>query len=115
MVSINLLFGIAGSIVSFTQLPLTAPPVPAKPSEAPLVGEIRKTGTGSSTLVRVNIDNKGKAFDCTVVEASGSTFLDEKACEIVTNTAKFRPSTNSKGETVPAYGTKIRIRWNIGE
>jgi protein TonB len=112
---IALLFGIAGSAVSSTQSPSTAPQAPAQPSEFPIVREIDKIGGSGSTLVRFNIDKNGKAFDCTVVEPSGSTFLDEKACDTLTNTAKFRPSRNDKGEPVPTYGKTIRIRWNIEE
>lgn len=113
MLLIALLLGIAGSAVSTTQSPSTAPQVPAQPSEFPIVREIDTIGGSGSTLVRFNIDKNGKAFDCTVVEPSGSTFLDEKACETVMDKGKFRPTKDDRGKPVPTYGKTIRIRWNI--
>lgn len=93
----------------------TAPEASVEPSKFPIVREIDKIGGSGFTLVRFNVDEKGKAFDCTVVTPSGSNFLDEKACETIMNTAKFRPDRDKKGKPIATYGRTIRIRWNIEE
>lgn len=113
MVLIAFLLGTAEPAVASVQPPSAAPQAPAEPSKFPIVREIDKIGGSGSTLIGFNIDRNGKAFGCTVLEPSGSAFLDEKACETVMDKAKFRPTVNEKGKPVPTYGKTVRIRWNI--
>jgi TonB family protein len=113
MILIAFLLGIAEPAVASIQPPSTAPQAPTEPSKFPIVREINKIGGRGSTLIGFNIDKNGKAFGCTVLEPSGSTVLDEKACEIMMDKGKFRPTINDKGKPVPTYGKTVRIRWNI--
>lgn len=79
-----------------------------------MVREIDQIGKAGATLVRFNIDKSGKAFGCTVLEPSGSAYLDENACKTI-DKGKFRPTINDKGKPVPTYSKVLRIRWNIEE
>jgi TonB family protein len=113
MIFIALLLGILEPTGSSIQTSSTATQAPAEPSRFPIVHEIDKIGGSGSTLIGFDIDKNGKAYGCNVLEPSGSTFLDEKACETVMDKAKFRPTLDDKGKPVPIYGKTLRIRWNI--
>ncbi len=115
MLLIAFLLGTAVPGLASIQQPSAAPQAPAEPSKFPIIQEIDKIGGSGSTLISFNIDTNGKAYGCTVLEPSGSAYLDEKACETLMDKGKFRPTLNAQGKRVPTYGKTVRVRWNIEE
>lgn len=111
---IAFLLGAAELAEASAQLPSATLQAPAAPSKAHIVREFDRMEGGGATLILFNIDKSGKAFGCTVLEPSGSAYLDEEACRTAGN-RKFRPTLNDKGKPVPTYGKMLRIRWNIQE
>lgn len=93
--------------------PTPAKPAPPEPSKFPVVREIESIGGSGSTLLSYDVDAKGKAKNCMVLEPSGSTYLDEQACKTLLTKAKFRPTLNEKGKPVATSGRTVRIRWKI--
>ena len=50
--------------------------------------------------MRLTVSAMGVVAGCTVVQSSGSPYLDEDACRKVTRQARFEPGKNAHGEPV---------------
>ena len=72
---------------------------------------LREDGEG---IVRftLDIDATGVPVNCSVTQSSGRSDLDDAACELIKERARFEPATNSHGK--PMAGTYANsVRWQI--
>lgn len=67
-----------------------------------------------TVAVRIAVDERGRAADCTVETSSGSAAIDAKTCEIVKERATFTPATNAAGQPV-AGEFRQRITWRLDD
>lgn len=66
-------------------------------------------GASSFTLI---IDASGSVTDCTITQSSGTPLLDETACRLAKERARFSPARDAQG--VPTAGRySNRVRWQI--
>lgn len=65
---------------------------------------------GGITIFRLDIDQKGRAIKCTIVDSSGSPILDSKTCEVMLERARFKVPKAKKGEPWDATWFS-RVRW----
>ena len=88
------------------------PPLPVElrvANSAKLISDLSfragEVGTGAlrgkAFVFRLDVDKEGNASRCTVVQSSGSPAVDERACSLLQQRARFRPATNSAGAPVP--------------
>lgn len=74
--------------------------------------EALRKGEQGTTAVRLAIDRQGKVSDCTVIESSGSSSLDQATCNVLTSRAQFTPARDSRGR--PTSDTYVqRIKWQL--
>jgi periplasmic protein TonB len=99
--------------VALQAAPTTTPPKADNPD--PLVAEIDRVGSDSATKMEISVDAKGKVTGCVVVESSGSSDLDEKACNIIIEKAKFGPRIDPQLKMPIAYSLFQRVVWRIEE
>lgn len=119
--------------------PTTAPPAPpnppAPPPAPPAPPRIAKklqprTSPGSwvtdsdyppaalrgeeqgTTGFRLDVDASGKVSACTVTSSSGSTLLDNTACNLLKRRARFSPAEDASGNKIPATYVN-KFRWTI--
>lgn len=98
-------------LVALQAASTTNPPEADKPN--PLVTEIDRVGSDSATKMEISVDAKGKVTGCVVVESSGSAVLDEKACNIIIEKAKFAPRIDTQLKMPTAYTLFQRVVWRI--
>lgn len=109
------------STIATPEPPRVAPPAPPAPPPAPAIGPTRaipnprnreispddypsasaRAGEEGTTGIRVTIGTDGRVSACQVVNTSGSTRLDERACQIVQRRWRFKPATEN-GQPVEA-------------
>ena len=68
---------------------------------------------GSGTTMSFDIGTDGRVKNCVVTISSGSKTLDDGACRILTEKAKFAPKRDADGNPVEEIGRTTRIAWNI--
>lgn len=100
-------------LVALQAAPTTNLPEADKPN--PLVAEIDRVGSDSATKMEISVDAKGKVTGCVVVESSGSADLDEKACNLIIEKAKFGPRIDPQLKMPIAYSFFQRVVWRIEE
>lgn len=57
-------------------------------------------GKQGSVSVKVTIDTEGRARECAVTDSSGYRVLDESACEVMRESARFEAATDAQGRKV---------------
>lgn len=72
---------------------------------------LREEGQGVVRFV-LDIDANGVPVKCTVTQSSGRADLDETACQLVSERARFEPATDSHGRPVAATYANSVI-WQI--
>lgn len=74
---------------------------------------LREEGQGVVRFV-LDVDPTGVPVNCSVTQSSGRDDLDDTACRLVTERARFEPAKDSKGK--PVAGTYANsVRWQIPE
>ncbi len=96
---------------------LTAAPSVAQPA-APtdgraLAADIARVGSGHVTIIAYDVGIGGNVTHCSVFQSSGAPELDQRACAIFLEKARFSPKRDTRGRAVPDLGRKTRILWNI--
>ncbi|HSQ95938.1 MAG TPA: energy transducer TonB [Croceibacterium sp.] len=72
---------------------------------------LREDGQGVVRFL-LDIDATGVPVKCTVIQSSGRADLDDTACQLITERARFEPATDSHGK--PVAGTFANsVRWQI--
>lgn len=61
---------------------------------------------------RLDVDASGKVTECTVTSSSGSSLLDNTACNLLKRRARFNPAEDASGNKIPATYPS-RFRWQI--
>lgn len=61
---------------------------------------------------RLNIDERGRATNCSVLASSGSGTLDSATCSAFLFSARFAPARNGLGQSVSATW-EYRMRWSL--
>lgn len=100
-----------------------APPAPDKPAtpRGNTVGistddypaASRRAGEEGRTVVRVTIGTNGRVSNCTVVQSSGFSRLDDKACDVAMRRWRFN-AAESGGQKIES--TKVQpIQWRLEE
>lgn len=64
------------------------------PSEAP--------GTNLNVYVRLDVDTAGKVSACTIVKSSGSSFHDQKTCDLVKARGRYEVARTADGKAIPS-------------
>jgi protein TonB len=99
--------------------PVAAPPPPPAPSQARGVrprnqsswasriqqnypSRALREGTEGRVGVRVTVNGEGRVEACSVANSSGSSVLDDAACQGMERYARFDPALNDAGEPVSA-------------
>ena len=63
--------------------------------------------------VRVTVGPNGRANACTVTSSSGSSSLDEAACQDIQRFGRFNPAWDAAGNPISAeWSTRITYRLN---
>jgi periplasmic protein TonB len=55
--------------------------------------------------VRVSVGANGRVAACSVTNSSGSSILDDAACQDMTRFARFKPALNDAGNPITASWT----------
>ncbi|MCW3847603.1 energy transducer TonB [Sphingomonas sp. LB-2] len=63
---------------------------------------------------RLDIDEAGRVFACTVTSSSGWDILDATTCALLKRRAQFVPATDAQGQPVPSSWSS-RLRWELPE
>lgn len=74
--------------------------------------EAARRGESGITGVRLNIDAAGRVVGCTITGPSGSELLDRRACELLSERARFVPARDARGRAI-ASTFATRFRWNL--
>lgn len=61
---------------------------------------------------RLDIDERGAVAACQVTISSGTPELDEKACSLLTQRARFEPARDERGNPIPS-SYRNRVRWQL--
>lgn len=122
----------AQTTISTPEPPRVAPPAPpAPPPPAPVGPDKAATPRGNSvgvstddypeasrraseegrTVVRVVIGTDGRVKECDVVQSSGHSRLDERACQVALRRWRFNPA-QSAGQPVESTKTQP-IQWRL--
>lgn len=72
---------------------------------------LREDGEGI-TRFTLAIDATGVPLDCSVTQSSGRADLDDTACNLVKERARFEPATDARGKPVPGTYSNS-VRWQI--
>jgi TonB family protein len=64
------------------------------------------------TAFRLAVDTAGAVSGCEVVASSGSKALDETACQMLSERARFTPAMDKDGHVVPG-SYRSRVRWAL--
>lgn len=59
-----------------------------------------RRGEQGKTRFRLDINEKGRADNCQILESSGSPELDETTCDILIKRARFKPARDEAGRPV---------------
>lgn len=107
--------------------PPAPPPAPSKARRASTKGEGRwaariqenypsralREEIEGTVGVRVTVTADGRAANCSVTSSSGSSILDEAACQGMERYARFDPALDAAGNpTTDTYSTRITYRLN---
>jgi len=105
-----------------TAAPATIPAAPAQPltdwpfrfgdDDYPAVA-LRNEEQGRTTY-RVEIGPDGRVARCSITGSSGSGWLDQATCRIVSRRARFTPARDSAGAPVPDT-REGEVTWSLGE
>ncbi len=99
-------------------LAAATPPVPPPADKADgraLAAHIARIGSGHATIIAYDVGANGKVTHCGIHQSSGAPELDERACAIFLEKARFTPRRDSRGRAIADIGRKTRIVWNIEE
>lgn len=66
---------------------------------------------GTTTFL-LNVDAKGAATHCRIVDSSGFQSLDERTCALLMTRAAFSPARDANGHAVESFYIN-RVRWQI--
>jgi protein TonB len=72
---------------------------------------LREEGQGM-TRFTLEIDATGVPLNCAVTQSSGRADLDDTACELVKERARFEPATDAHGKAVAGTYSNS-VRWQI--
>jgi TonB family protein len=85
---------------------LFAPRDIVRPNDFP--DEAMTSGASGKVVVRLAVDPRGKATDCTAVVKSGYRSLDEQTCSLYLSRARFKPALDGEGR--PTAGIFVAIQ-----
>lgn len=71
-----------------------------------------RRGAQGVTRIRFIIRPEGTALDCQVVQSSGHSDLDRRACWVVTTRTRFSPAIDVDGQPTETYAI-LPVRWLI--
>ena len=72
-----------------------------------------REGTEGTVGVRVTVTPEGRAANCQVTSSSGSSVLDQAACQGIERYGRFNPALNAAGEPISdSYATRIVYKLN---
>ena len=80
----------------------------------PIADMIIRNGEGTTEIER-DVNRDGKVIRCEVTHSSGAQELDDAACRVFTEKARFVRWKGAKGTEFHRYGMKQRIVWRITE
>ena len=79
-----------------------------KNSDTPLA-ELSKMGA-ARVLIRITVDPSGALLSCDVEESSGNNPVDERACKVTRQRARFSPARSAEGTAT--YGVlRLPVLW----
>jgi len=76
--------------------------------------EALRRGWQGTVAFRLDIDQRGRPSACHVTGTSGTPMLDEAACDLLMQRARFVPARDAQGKTVSASFSS-RFTWRIPE
>jgi TonB family protein len=82
-----------------------------RPSDYP--AEARRQGVEGVVDIAIVVAADGSVDQCVTIQSSGSLPLDDRACALVRERARFTPARNARG--APTYDIlRRRIEWKLG-
>ena len=106
---IAFLFGAAGSEATPAKL-LNGQSI-VTPDDYPV--DSLRNGEQGSVEIKLNIDQSGRVYGCTILRSSGHRALDGQTCALYRARAQFEPARNEAGKPVESEFTQ-KISWKIG-
>lgn len=82
------------------------------PAQTPLPPSAPVTQQGV-TVIAYDVGVDGNVTHCSIFQASGAPELDNRACSIFTEKARFKPKLDSYGRAIPELNRRFRIAWKI--
>lgn len=91
---------------------INKPPAPRNPagwvSSNDYPSAARQDKLQGKTTFEVQVSPTGQATNCTVIETSGHSILDDATCRVVLRRARFKPATDANGDpTIGLFQTSI--------
>lgn len=80
-------------------VPLTPPPTWITQRDYP--NAARGTGAKGRTAFRLTVDAGGRIASCAITASSGWKVLDDRACELLRQRARFRPARDAANNPIP--------------
>jgi TonB family protein len=80
------------------------------PNDYPL--EARLNRWEGATVVELMVNSSGEPIKCHIVKSSGHPLLDNKACWVLTNRARYRPVKDEAGKPVQTTFKVPPITWS---
>lgn len=72
----------------------------------------RREKLEGETEIKVDVSERGKVADCTIISSSGHEILDQAVCLNVRNRANFKPAVDSDGKSTSGVWIS-RTRWQV--
>ena len=95
------------------EYPQSLKPLSEYVSDSDYPAKALRDSRSGRTGILLRIDSIGAITDCTVVEASGSSVLDEASCRLLRTRAKFKPATDQDGKPMNSLMVTA-INWITG-
>lgn len=71
-----------------------------------------KAAQQGEVQVRYQISASGLVSDCTIAQSSGSSVLDARTCELMSQRFRYAPAVDGDGKAVAEWRTK-KINWKL--
>ena len=71
-----------------------------------------RTDAQGSVLMQLAVDADGRVSGCTIIASSGSAVLDNEACRLTRERARFEPAADNSGKPVPSHFKQL-VTWRL--
>ncbi|MBR0551705.1 energy transducer TonB [Stakelama marina] len=76
--------------------------------------EAKRAGWTGAVEFKLAVSPEGTVSECTIVKSSGHQLLDDRACEVISERAKFKPAHDAAGRAVASTWSS-KFRWQLDD